>query len=235
MAVVTRRAPSLGEVPLLQAPGEAAPPIADALRALFANAVALGNEDAQRELARASTFAITEDAAVLAWIEANVAELTGNLLDGRLMLVLKQILLDGLANDLPVEQVVEQARAKLIPLLGEIGVAASTPAQIETIVRTLLTRAYNQGRRSFFEDPINEGYVVAYKWSAVLDMRTTPFCRKMHGRIFSIDDPIWRTLGGPPAHFNCRSLLRPVVKGDKWTPSAYPAGVAPDAGFGTMP
>lgn len=58
------------------------------------------------------------------------------------------------------------------------------------------------------------------RYSAVLDSRTTPVCRYLHERIFRPED-IQLTGLIPPNHFNCRSLVVPIIVGELSKPPDY--------------
>jgi len=45
-----------------------------------------------------------------------------------------------------------------------------------------------------------------FQYIAILDNRTTPFCRRMHGTVARFDDPIWKG-AHPPVHHACRSRV----------------------------
>jgi len=86
-----------------------------------------------------------------------------------------------------------------------------TPARLETIVRTNLTEVYNQGR--LVQGSLADEYLEAWQYSAIIDTRTTEVCKHLDGRVFMADDK--RVAGvRPPRHFNCRSVLVPIVVGE---------------------
>ena len=91
------------------------------------------------------------------------------------------------------------------------------PYRLENIIRTNATEAYTEGRLASYRDPALDGYVVATQYSAILDGRETDYCRYLDGRIFEIGDPDLDRIFKPPGHFQCRSTLVPVLKGDKYT------------------
>jgi len=84
---------------------------------------------------------------------------------------------------------------------------------INTILRTNISRYFNQGRYDQMTDPDLNGVVTAMQYSAILDGRTTYFCREHDGEVIAIDDPRIQSLQ-PPNHFNCRSLFAPVFRQD---------------------
>jgi SPP1 gp7 family putative phage head morphogenesis protein len=89
--------------------------------------------------------------------------------------------------------------------------AAFSEKCIKTVIRTKTTEVYNSARRSFWEnDPIGQEIIVAYEFSAIMDLNTSEICSELDGKIFSREDNIDRIT--PPLHFNCRSLLVPVTR-----------------------
>lgn len=120
--------------------------------------------------------------------------------------------------------------------LGEVFAAAYlpdspllSPSRLETITRTSLNEAYNEGRLAQMADPDLGDFVPAVQYSAILDARTTPFCRSMHGRILKRGDPLVKKYT-PPNHFNCRSLWVPVTKREPYQVSPPPE-LQPAVGF----
>lgn len=93
--------------------------------------------------------------------------------------------------------------------------ALGTSFRTETIARTNFTSAIAEGRRAYFEDPDVSGYIEAYQWSSVLDDGTTPYCEDMDGRVLRKEDV--DAIGHPPAHYNCRSMIVPVVSGESYS------------------
>lgn len=85
-------------------------------------------------------------------------------------------------------------------------------ARLSTIVRTNVTDAYNQGVLVDMRSPQMQGIVKAVEYVAVLDDRTTELCSYLDGTWFRLGDPRLDALN-PPNHFNCRSVLSPVVYG----------------------
>ena len=103
--------------------------------------------------------------------------------------------------------------------------------RLETMVRTTMNDAYNQSRDAVFRSEDMAGLIVAYQYSAVLDDRVRPSHEAMDGRIFLINDPIWKTWT-PLNGFNCRCVLIPITKYEEFEVSDYPpADVKPDEGF----
>ncbi len=124
----------------------------------------------------------------------------------------KQILSDGLKNGWTTKETVHEIERYFDPYFytPELPDAVAEPWRLETIVRTNFAGAYNYGMNAVWSETDS---VVAYQWSAILDDRTSPYCEEMDGEIFAKDDP---TLTPPPAHFNCRSLLVPILSDEQY-------------------
>jgi SPP1 gp7 family putative phage head morphogenesis protein len=115
--------------------------------------------------------------------------------------------------------------------IGEVEDEAMKGYRIETIIRTNVTDAMNEGRKMFFESPELEGYVVAYQYSAILDDRVRPNHAAMDGRIYAVNNPIW-DIWTPSNGYNCRCVLIPITQDEEWEESPPPpVNVKPDAGF----
>ena len=82
--------------------------------------------------------------------------------------------------------------------------------RVETIVRTNINAAYNEGRAQQFDEI--SGEIQAYQYSAIMDGRTSDVCSKLDKKIFK---PSELSYYNPPNHFNCRSLVIPIFKDEK--------------------
>jgi SPP1 gp7 family putative phage head morphogenesis protein len=102
--------------------------------------------------------------------------------------------------------------------------------RLNTVVRTNLSDAYTMGSLESYNDPNISDFIVAYEYSAIIDDRTTDFCKNYDGRIYAKDDPIWDSLK-PPNHFNCRSVIIPILVGDEYKVSK-PLAIKQPQGFG---
>lgn len=127
---------------------------------------------------------------------------------GQLTDFMREELLFSLKNGIPFRETVKRIREKAEADWLEMPFAR--PSRLETIVRTVTTEAYNQGRLVMARQPGMAQLVPAMQYSAVLDDRTTPTCRFLHGKIFRIDDPELDRLT-PPNHYRCRSILLPIT------------------------
>lgn len=124
------------------------------------------------------------------------------------------VILRGIEQGLSTREIIHQ--------LTEFFLENYTPAQLEnlpgrleTIIRTNVLKAYNQGRQNFFERAGD--FITGYQFSAILDDRTTPVCRTLDGAMYRATDPFLEKIN-PPLHFNCRSILIPITEGEKFTP-----------------
>ena len=93
------------------------------------------------------------------------------------------------------------------------------PSRLETIVRTNNTDAYNQGRLAEIMRPDMVPFIKGILYSATLDERTTPVCEFLGkiGELGAIFTPQQLISSGltPGNHFNCRSLIVPVIVGEE--------------------
>lgn len=69
----------------------------------------------------------------------------------------------------------------------------------------------NQSRMYVFNE--NNELITGYRYTAVLDSRTTEYCRSLDGKVFSVDDPRLATIW-PPNHFRCRSTMTAIKATD---------------------
>ena len=108
-----------------------------------------------------------------------------------------------------------------------------TDAHAETVFRTNIMDAYNQGRKEVLSDPDVMEDFPAWMLSCILDGRTRPWHADMDGATFLANDPIWDRIT-PPNGYNCREVIVPINKYDFTTdmlwdesdiPSDYPTRV----------
>ena len=117
-------------------------------------------------------------------------------------------------------------------MTGLLTAREGATARLNTVVRTNVFEAINEARYSYFTDPELGDFVEALEYSAILDGRTTQICKHLDGQIHKASGEVWNGPYRPPNHYNCRSLLIPVTKFDKWSESD-PPNQQPQAGFGT--
>lgn len=111
-------------------------------------------------------------------------------------------------------------------------VGVNRNAHLETVFRTNLMSAYNQGRLQMYNDPELGNFVTGYRYNAILDERVRPAHAAMDGRVYPKSSPIWQTWM-PPNGFNCRCTIDPVTELEtvQWDPQPDPS-LMPDPGFG---
>ena len=113
----------------------------------------------------------------------------------------------------------------------------ANPARVEVIWRTAIQTAYNAGRWRQMEQPAVKRFRPFRMYDAVLDSRTTPYCRDRDGIVKPADDNWWNT-NWPPLHYNCRSGVRSLTPRQAMRKGIAPAGLKiPDAqgSFGNSP
>ena len=84
--------------------------------------------------------------------------------------------------------------------------------RLETIYRTNVAAAYEAGRQQVIfndreDDPF--GYVM---YSAIMDNRTRPTHKALHGKVMEKSDPAWDAIA-PPNGYNCRCTVISITKG----------------------
>lgn len=87
-------------------------------------------------------------------------------------------------------------------------VQLGSPHRLRTIYGTNLQTAYMTGRKkALLENAEDRPY---WMYVAVLDGKTRPAHRAMHGKVFHHEDPVWKL--GPPFGFRCRCRVRALSK-----------------------
>jgi SPP1 gp7 family putative phage head morphogenesis protein len=77
---------------------------------------------------------------------------------------------------------------------------------LEAVVRTAVNHIASYARNAFMNQ--NADLLKGYRYTAVIDGRTTLICSSRDGNVYGVD----KTKPSLPAHFNCRSVYVPVVK-----------------------
>lgn len=80
-------------------------------------------------------------------------------------------------------------------------VQLGSPRRLKTIYQTNLQSAYMAGRKASMEETADTH--PDWMYIAILDGKTRPSHRALHGQVFRHDDPIWAAIF-PPNGFNCR-------------------------------
>lgn len=77
---------------------------------------------------------------------------------------------------------------------------------VALLATSLVMTVFNRKRKEVFD--IDDS-VTGYRYSAVMDNRTTDYCRSLDNRVF---DKASAAEVMPPNHFRCRSILVPIIK-----------------------
>ncbi len=166
------------------------------------------------------------------YFNAKAFQISGNISE-EIRKAVQAVLLRGIVEEKTVAEIVAELEPLLRDVIGERDAAGrriDLGARLRTIVRTNLAEAFNQAQLAVYTDPDLGDFVRAFEYSAILDSRTTDFCRRYDGRILLKDDPEWSFIT-PPNHFNCRSRLIAVTAVDDFEPDgALP--IEPAIGFG---
>lgn len=78
----------------------------------------------------------------------------------------------------------------------------------QIIARTESNKAFNWGRRYRFD---KSPAIAGYRYSSILDERTTEICNYLHGHSWAIGDP-GLDENTPPNHYQCRGLIVAINK-----------------------
>jgi len=78
-------------------------------------------------------------------------------------------------------------------------------------VGLLVSKMFNSGRKIAFEKNAQE--IFAFRYTAVLDARTTQYCRDLDGKVFQAVDANYALLT-PPNHYGCRSFWTPILQNE---------------------
>ncbi len=131
----------------------------------------------------------------------------------------KTLLTDALKNGMTLDEFkfkLNELQVKYAtPVYGREGTVGQgiMDYHAETVFRTNMMGAYNEGRREMYGNPDVKAYFPAYEYTAIMDGRTSDICMGLDGKVYLADDPVWNTIW-PPNHFNCRSTVVTVNKYD---------------------
>ena len=88
---------------------------------------------------------------------------------------------------------------------GELTTLADS--QIRALIRTAVTQMTTNVDREFYA--ANSDVIDAYRYRAVLDLKTTPICQSLDGKVFKFGKG-----PEPPQHFGCRSRIIFITKAE---------------------
>lgn len=94
-------------------------------------------------------------------------------------------------------------------IFDRAGVGRTNTHTLDLWAETVAYSQYEAGRDDIHKTPQVREVLWGYRWSSILDDRTTLGCRHLDGWVAPLDDR-WMTALMPPRHFNCRSVLVPV-------------------------
>lgn len=207
----------------------------DVLRKAFKDGKAQAREMLPKSYAAAPSVGNLPPKEALAFFERKAFWLTGAERDYILNKV-KPLLYDGIKSGMTTEDVVynleqffEQYEVQQRDNTGKLKPIEDIEGRLDTVVRTNYMDAYNQGNLSMFQEASD--IVPAYEYSAILDGRVTDVCSELDGLVFKANNPIWSKIT-PPNHFNCRSLLIPVLNSEWDGVEDKEPAIWPDKGFG---
>lgn len=122
----------------------------------------------------------------------------------------------------------KKVAAKLAEEWGE-----NRPWHVANIFRTNTQAAYGQGRWLEFNRPETRLARPYFRYSAILDARTSDICRRLHGTTLHAAHPFWKR-SWPPVHFQCRSLVHSLTEKEAQRHGIDQRAppVAPQDGFG---
>ena len=207
------------------------PDLRDAFRDILRRGWDAGGADARQEVGDLKQYAEQHDyatpsftpRAALKWLREKTFWVT-DLLDDDVINDTRAALLSGLKVGETTAATVERLWKVFEKYIGDPNVLKDgeplPPSRLETIVRTNNTDAYNHGRMTEFVRPDMLPFITALRYSAILDSRTTPVCEFLHEKLFTPDQMVSSGLL-PGNHFNCRSIIVPIVVGEKVNKSDF--------------
>jgi SPP1 gp7 family putative phage head morphogenesis protein len=131
-----------------------------------------------------------------------------------------------------LEQFKEEAGGALAEAWG-----GEDAPRLETVFRTNVMGAYNEGRDEVFSDPDVREARPYLRYDTAGDSRVTEdICELMDGTILPADHPWWNT-HWPPNHHNCRSMVTALSAEEAQEEgiTGSPPSVQAAPGFGQRP
>jgi SPP1 gp7 family putative phage head morphogenesis protein len=115
----------------------------------------------------------------------------------------REVVRQGVVEGQTIDQMVRNLRGTKAQQFRD-GVLETSRRRAETLVRTAVTHVANVAHQQTWEQhaDIVEGLI----WTSTLDMRTSSVCQARSEKVYPL-----RSGPRPPAHPNCRSVMRPKV------------------------
>lgn len=111
----------------------------------------------------------------------------------------------GVIEGRKVDEIVREIRGSRINAFQD-GALSATRRDLEAVVSTAVSAVSNGAREVVWE--ANADILDGLRWTATLDGRTSAVCRARDGTIYEVGKG-----PRPPAHYRCRSVMVPVLKG----------------------
>lgn len=163
----------------------------------------------KRKYSIAQEIGLTDED-VIDWINENSIYIS-NVESQEVLKRVQGIIIDGIRSGDGVRDIVSMIEKSLAGWDTALSAGLDKTSRIETIVRNLITKSYNEARAIQFEKM--PGEIVAYQYSAIMDGRTSPICMALDGKVFK---PSELEYYNPPNHHNCRSLIVPIFVDEKF-------------------
>lgn len=129
-----------------------------------------------------------------------------NVEDKRVIALVKQELESAIREG----KTYEEFREAVDQVFDTYGVTEFADAHLETLFRTNVQSAYNQGAWDILHDADVKDMIQYLIYDAIEDPRTCGLCAALDGTTLPMDDPFW-SIYWPPNHHRCRCDVRPVT------------------------
>jgi SPP1 gp7 family putative phage head morphogenesis protein len=205
----------------------------------------MGTNSAESELSRTSLKATKIDFSRLGdkaddFLKARGFSIAGKFTDDALATI-KNLLFQGVKSGKSNKEITDSIyitfakQGNITPemameALGKLLKVENPTARLNTLVRTTSFEAMNEARYDLFTDPDLDDFIVAFKYSAILDSRTSEICNELHGNVYKAGSELIE-IYRPPNHMNCRSLLVPMIEGDDFELQKKGPRAQPQDGF----
>jgi len=130
----------------------------------------------------------------------------------------------GISEGQTTSQIVQRIRGTRAANYTD-GVMEIGRRQAEAVTRTAISHTTNNARSELYKQ--NDNVVKQTQWVSTLDGRTTLICQSRDGKTYPVDSG-----PRPPAHFNCRSVMTPVLK--SWRELGIDADELPESTRASM-